>query len=491
MEAIEMSAVVYPVHVEGRLDPKLSRGLWLVKWLLVIPHYFVLAFLWVAFAVLSVVAFFAILFTGRYPRAIFEFNVGVLRWSWRVAYYAYGALGTDRYPPFSLRDDPSYPARLDVDYPAHLSRGLVLVKWWLLALPHYIVVGLLLGSGAWFASRSADNPGGPWVWSWGGGLIGLLALVAAVALLFTGRYPKPLFDLVLGLNRWVLRVAGYAALMTDEYPPFRLDQGGDDPGAGQLVLPLGDTPSGTSEAATVLRTTQPGSHAWTTGRVVTLVGGAVTLLLAIGLAGAGGVFAYADTGMRDGAGYVTSDPVHLSSSSYAVVSDNIELHAAAAVRSVPRDALGDARITVAAENGKAVFVGIAPTREVDTYLSGVAHSVVQSARPGHAAYETVEGGAPAARPADALTWAAQSAGTGTQTLVWPVATGDWSVVVMNADAAAGVSTTTAFAATLPMLDWMVPLMFGLAFVALLLSVALVVAALVSANHAVRRQQQIA
>jgi hypothetical protein len=279
--------------------------------------------------------------------------------------------------------------------------------------------------------------------------------------------------------------------MTDEYPPFRLDQGGDDPGAGQLALPLGDAPSGAGEAATALRTHEPGGHAWTTGRVVTLVGGAVALLLAIGLAGAGGAFAYADTALRDGAGYVTSDPVHLSSSSYAVVSDTIELHAAAAVRSVPRDAIGDARITLVTENGKAVFVGIAPTREVDTYLSGVAHSVVRSARPGHAAYQSVEGGAPGAPPADALTWAAQSTGTGTQTLVWPVATGDWSVVVMNADAAAGVATTATFAATLPMLDWLVPVMFGLAFVVLLLSVALVVAALISANHAVRKPQGIA
>ena len=222
--------------------------------------------------------------------------------------------------------------------------------------------------------------------------------------------------------------------------------------------------------------------------MVTLVAGAVALLLAIGLAGAGGVFACTDTGLRDGAAYVTGDPVHLSSSSYAVVSDNIELHAATAVRSMPHDAIGDARITVTAENGKAVFVGIAPTREVDSYLSGVARSVVQSARPGHAAYESVEGGAPAAPPAEALTWAAQSAGTGTQTLAWPVAPGDWSLVVMNADAAAGVSTTATFAATLPMLDWLVPLMFGLASVVLLLSVALVVAALVSANHAVRTQE---
>jgi hypothetical protein len=215
---------VYPVRVDAALDPPLSRWLWLFKWLLLIPHYLVLAFLWVAFFVLSVVAFFAILFTGRYPQPVFEFNVGVLRWTWRVQYYAIGAFGTDRYPPFTLADDPAYPAHLDIDYPAHLSRGLVLVKWWLLAIPQYIIVGLFTGSGVWLAWRAGQDVS----WSWPG-LIGILAVIAAVVLLFTGRYPQQIFDFVLGLDRWVLRVAAYAGLMTDAYPPFRLDPGGPDP----------------------------------------------------------------------------------------------------------------------------------------------------------------------------------------------------------------------------------------------------------------------
>jgi hypothetical protein len=198
-DAVTENRTQYPVRVDASLDASLSRGLWLVKWLLLIPHFIVLAFLWVAFVVLSVVAFFAILVTGRYPRPLFEFNVGVLRWTWRVHYYGYGALGTDRYPPFTLADVPDYPAHLDVPYPERLSRGLVLVKWWLLALPHYVIVALFVGGGIWVGTRGEY---GAWDDGWGaGGLVALLVLIAGVVLLFTGRYPRAIYDFVLGMDR--------------------------------------------------------------------------------------------------------------------------------------------------------------------------------------------------------------------------------------------------------------------------------------------------
>jgi hypothetical protein len=205
----------YPVDIRAELDEPLSRWLWIVKWFLAIPHAILLAFLWLAFGVLTVVAFFAILITGRYPRSLFDFNVGVLPWSWRVGYYAWATIGTDRYPPFSLAPDPAYPADLEIPYPERLSRVKVLFKSWLLALPHLAVLAAFFGwwnAAITWGSTTLQPPG----------LLGILVLVAGAVLLFTGRYPRDVFDLLVGIARWSLRVAAYVALMRDEYPPFRL-----------------------------------------------------------------------------------------------------------------------------------------------------------------------------------------------------------------------------------------------------------------------------
>ena len=190
----------YPISLKGELSNPPSRGWWLLKWLLIIPHCILLVFLFIAFIVATILAFFAILFTEKYPKGLFKFNVGVLRWSWRVGFYSYSALGTDKYPPFTLESVKDYPADLEIEYPEKLSRGLVLVKCWLLAIPHYLIIGSFQGDG----------------------LLPILVIIAAIGLLFTGKYSKDIFKFVIGLNRWSIRVVGYVALMTDQYPPFRL-----------------------------------------------------------------------------------------------------------------------------------------------------------------------------------------------------------------------------------------------------------------------------
>jgi hypothetical protein len=187
---------------------------------LAIPHFLVLACLGAAFLATTIVAGFAILFTGRYPRALFDFNVGVLRWNWRVGFYVYAALGTDRYPPFTLaRTD--YPADFEVDYPERLSRGLVLVKSWVLALPHVIIGVLVVADILLYPWAGAQQAGGYSV-------LNLLVVIAGIFLLITGAYPRPMFDFLLGVNRWLYRVVTYVAFMRDEYPPFRLDFGAED-----------------------------------------------------------------------------------------------------------------------------------------------------------------------------------------------------------------------------------------------------------------------
>jgi hypothetical protein len=211
---MNINASTYPVRLEGELQPNLSRGLWLVKWALLIPHWICLIFLWIAFILATIAAFFVLLFTGRYPRGLFDFNVGVMRWTWRVGFYSYSALATDQYPPFTMAVVPDYPARLEVDYPEHQRSGLPLIGWWLLGLPQYGIAALLAGGGFNWAGNTSS-----------GGVIGVLMLVVALMLLFKKRYPRDVFDIAMGFNRWVFRVGAYAVLMTPVYPPFRVDAG--------------------------------------------------------------------------------------------------------------------------------------------------------------------------------------------------------------------------------------------------------------------------
>lgn len=193
-----------PVRVRGAIDAPSSR-LWLVKWcVLAVPHYPILIGLYLVYPLVVLAAGIAILFTGRYPRPLFDFNVGVLRWSWRVMNYRFPMNTTDQYPPFTLKPQADYPGDLEVDYPEQLSRGTVLVKSWLLALPQIIM--------CW----AMEAP------------LQVLCVISAVRLLVRGTVSQSMFDFLMGMVRWRYRVAAYVSLMTDEYPPFRMRLGGSD-----------------------------------------------------------------------------------------------------------------------------------------------------------------------------------------------------------------------------------------------------------------------
>jgi hypothetical protein len=409
-----------PVRLRGRPDRQLSSWLWLVKWFLVVPHLIVLTFLWIAFWILTVFAFFAILITGRYPRGPFDFNVGVMRWTWRVAFYAYGALGTDRYPPFSLREQPNYPATLEVVYPKRLSRGLVLIKSWLLAIPHYLVIGFFVGGAGYVGWRWGDT-----VLLGGSGLISILVLIGAVILLFTGKYPKGIQDFVLGMDRWVVRVGAYAALMTDEYPPFRLDTG---PNEAQTETPRDDT------------TKSGGGHLGSGGRTAAVVFGALALLVGVGLTAGGGVALWADQAQRDTDGYITTAPQHFGTAAQVLRFEDVEVHG------LPDWMLGDVRIGV--DSTTRVFVGIGPTDDVSRYLGG---AVQDRGMPFNT--QRMWGGRWAngqlAPPEQQRFWTVSAVGSGSRELIWDVPDGRWTMVVLNDDTTSGVDVDLSFGATAP------------------------------------------
>jgi hypothetical protein len=183
----------YPAGLEIAYPQELNRWLPLVKWLLVIPHFFALFFVGIGAFFVLIYAFFAVLFTGRWPRGAFDYVVGTFRWSYRVA--AYYHLMVDPYPPFSLADDPNYPVRLVIDYPEHIDNWRPLVQW-LLAIPYVIVAGVLY---------------------W---LTAILTFVAFFTILFTKQIPRGLFELMVPGLRWYLRGNAYSYFMTGRYPPW-------------------------------------------------------------------------------------------------------------------------------------------------------------------------------------------------------------------------------------------------------------------------------
>jgi hypothetical protein len=384
-----------------------------------------------------------------------------MRWSWRVSVYSYSALGTDRYPPFTLADVPDYPAHLDVDYPEHLSRGLALVKWWLLAIPHYLVVALFVG-GVGYGVRGADDS--PLLTI---SLVGILVLVAAVVLLVTGRYPRSVFDLVLGLNRWVLRVAGYVSLMTDRYPPFRLDQGGHEPPAA------GPAPSGPQPAGG--RTLEPvrrDADGWTVGRVVTLVLGSLVILAGLMVAGTGATLAVIDNDRRDSDGFMMTPSERLSTDGFAIASEDARVQTDDVSDWLPDYVLGDVRLKADSPSGQNLFLGIARAEDAAAYLAGVRHDVVTTIDDSGPVYERTAGQAPGAAPIDESIWVVSDVDAEPE-VTWAVEDGSWTVVLMNPDGSAGVAADLRVGAEVPALETIVGILLAAAALLLLLGAVMV------------------
>lgn len=183
----------YPVRLQIDYPHRLSRLLIFVKAILAIPHFIILWVLGIGAWVALVISWFAVLITGSYPESLFRYIAGVMRWAVRVSAYVF--LLTDAYPPFSLDDDPHYPVRLEVDYPARIPRWAPLINW-LLVIPVLFLavilyyVSFVVVVGAWFA------------------------------ILITGRIPASLFNFVTITFRWIYRSTAFEYWMTEQYPPF-------------------------------------------------------------------------------------------------------------------------------------------------------------------------------------------------------------------------------------------------------------------------------
>ncbi len=195
----------------------------------------------------------------------------------------------------------------------------------------------------------------------------------------------------------------------------------------------------------------PPRPAWTPGRIISIVIGAVLALVALGLLIGGGVLLWADQTQRTG-GYLTVPTRPLSTSGYAVTSDVLTLEPGGS-NWAAESFLGKVRVRVTpASPGRTVFVGIAPASSVESYLAGAPYSTVTGFTGSQGVtYLQHQGNASPPSPLTRQFWAVQASGAGTQTLTWQARSGNWIVVVMNAGGAPGVSVTADAGATVPAL----------------------------------------
>jgi hypothetical protein len=205
----------------------------------------------------------------------------------------------------------------------------------------------------------------------------------------------------------------------------------------------------TTTAPPVL-TAQP-SESFGAGRVLLLVFGSLALLVALCLLAGGGAAVWG-LSQRDGSGYVTSNSHRLSTSSYALASDTLDVGTDA-----PGWVFGDhfASVRIEATSSKPIFIGIARTSAVEGYLAGVKHDQIKDFEvdPFTVTYAHRGGNAAPAAPSGEGFWRVKASGSGRQTITWPLEKGNWSVVAMNADGSPGVNVDTQLGARLPFLRW--------------------------------------
>ena len=260
--------------------------------------------------------------------------------------------------------------------------------------------------------------------------------------------------------------------MTDEYPPFRLDQGGAEPVAPAAPPGTVDTATGAVPAAG----TATAAYRWTAGRIVALVVGCLVLLGALGAGLAGGALAFADSTLRDDDGFLMSGERTLTTDTYALVSPTVEVDADVPGEYLPHSILGDAKVTATANTDDPVFLGVAATSDVEAFLGDTLHATVVELDT-RARYRTDGTTAPPTLPGSSDIWVAQASGTGTQVVTWPVERGDWTLVVMNADGARGITADVAAGATVPAIGWLAPTLLVVAGVGLLVAALFIALAL--------------
>ena len=345
----------------------------------------------------------------------------------------------------------TYSTRVDATLHSHISRWLWLwLAKWPLVIRHYLVIGRIVGGGTWVA--------------W----LGPIGPTIALAETPPSRQPAPGPE----------TTAPASPPMAPGPPPTA-----PPPTAPPQAGPPPPPPTATQYSPTGPPPAPPtGRRGWTAGRVVSLVIGCVLGLIALGVLAAAGAATWATSSQRDSAGFISTDTHRLATPSHAITSGGIDLGTGTNWLT-PADIFGKVRVRATATNPTAgVFIGVGSKTAVDSYLAGVGHEVVTSWANGHTRFEPGGTGRPRTAPGDAAIWTAQASGQGTQTLSWRPESGEWEVVVMNPDGAAGVSVISDVGATIPDLAWYAVIVWIMGGVLLLGAVALVVVPVVRASR---------